>query len=60
MPILSGDIQLLAFERLSDAPDGGGRMTGRVIIDGQSNNVFADNVWKKSNLQKYPNSINQN
>jgi hypothetical protein len=42
MPILSGDIQLLAAERLLDTPDGGGRMTGRVIADGQSNNLFPD------------------
>jgi hypothetical protein len=42
MPILKGDIQLLAAERLTDTPDGGGRMTGRVIVDGQSNNLFPD------------------
>lgn len=42
MPILTGDIQLLASERLSDTFDGGGRMTGRVIVDGQSNNLFPD------------------
>jgi hypothetical protein len=42
MPILTGDIKLLASERLLDTPDGGGRMTGRVIVDGQSNNLFAD------------------
>lgn len=42
MPILSGDIQLLAAERLLDTPDGGGRMTGRVVADGQSNNLFPD------------------
>jgi hypothetical protein len=42
MPILSGDVKLLASERLLDTPDGGGRMTGRVIADGQSNNLFPD------------------
>ncbi len=42
MPILSGDVKLLASERLLDTPDGGGRMTGHVIVDGQSNNLFPD------------------
>ncbi len=42
MPILSGDVKLLASERLLDTPDGGGRMTGRVIVDGASNNLFPD------------------
>ncbi len=42
MTILSGDIKLLASERLLDTPDGGGRMTGHVVVDGQSNNLFPD------------------
>lgn len=42
MPILSGDVKLLASERLLDTPDGGGRMTGHVVVDGQSNNLFPD------------------
>jgi len=42
MPILSGDVKLLAAERLLDTPDGGGRMTGHVIVDGVSNNLFPD------------------
>ncbi|CAH0445173.1 hypothetical protein [Ralstonia pseudosolanacearum] len=42
MPILSGDVKLLAAERLLDTPDGGGRMTGHVVVDGQSNNLFPD------------------
>ena len=57
MPILSGDIQLLASERLIDTPDGGGRMTGRVIVDGQSNNIFPDiseldRTYGRVNLRK--------
>jgi hypothetical protein len=57
MPILSGDIQLLASERLSDTSDGGGRMTGRVIVDGQSNNLFPDvseldRTYGRVNLRK--------
>lgn len=42
MPILSQDIKLLASERLTDNPDGGGRITGNEIVDGQSNNLFPD------------------
>ena len=42
MAILKGDIKLLASERLIDTPDGGGRMTGHVVLDGQSNNLFPD------------------
>jgi hypothetical protein len=42
MPILSGDVKLLAAERLLDTPDGGGQITGHVVIDGQSNNLFPD------------------
>jgi hypothetical protein len=42
MAILSGDVKLLASERLLDTPDGGGHMTGHVVVDGQSNNLFPD------------------
>jgi len=42
MPILSGDVKLLTSERLLDTPDGGGHMTGQVVVDGQSNNLFPD------------------
>lgn len=42
MPILASDIKLLAAERLSDTPDGGGRMSGQVVVDSQSNNLFPD------------------
>lgn len=42
MPITSDDIKLLESERLTDTPDGGGRMTSREVIDGQVNNLFND------------------
>lgn len=42
MSILANDIKLLTAERLLDTPDGGGRMTGHVVVDGQSNNLFPD------------------
>jgi hypothetical protein len=42
MPILEGDLKFLKSERLNDASDGGGRMTGVAVIDGQSNNLFPD------------------
>lgn len=42
MPISQTDIKLLESERLTDADEGGGRMTGRVIIDGEENNIFPD------------------
>ena len=42
MPILSEDVKLLESERLTDNPDGGGRITGNEVTDGQSNNLFPD------------------
>lgn len=42
MTIQVTDIQLLASERLTDTDDGGGKMTGNVIVDGQINNLFPD------------------
>lgn len=42
MTIQVTDIQLLASERLTDADDGGGKMTGTVIESGQVNNLFPD------------------
>ena len=32
MSILSGDIKLLGSQRLTDTPDGGGRVTGHEIV----------------------------
>jgi hypothetical protein len=42
MPILAGDIKLLKSDTMSDVPEGGGAITGTVIVDGQSNNIFDD------------------
>lgn len=42
MPIEVTDIQLLASERLTDTDDGGGKMTGTVIVSGAINNLFPD------------------
>lgn len=42
MSILSGDIKLLASQRLTDTPDGGGRVTGREIVSGEHNSLFPD------------------
>lgn len=42
MAILEGDIKILASERLTDNEDGGGKMTGNVIVDGLENNLFDD------------------
>lgn len=42
MPITDSAIQLLASERLTDFDDGGGMVTGNVVVDGASNNLFDD------------------
>ena len=42
MPINTGDIKLLESDTMSDADEGGGAMTGVVIVDGESNNIFED------------------
>ncbi len=42
MGILEGDIRLFKSEVLLDTPDGGGKMTGNEVIDGESNNLFPD------------------
>lgn len=42
MTIQKTDIKLLESERLTDTPDGGGRMTGVEVVDGQVNNLFND------------------
>lgn len=42
MPITQTDIKLLEAQRMTDFEDGGGRMTGTVIADGVSNNIFPD------------------
>jgi hypothetical protein len=42
MAIAETDLIFLESERLDDSDQGGGRMTGNVIPDGQENNLFAD------------------
>ena len=42
MTILQGDLKLMKAERLNDTTEGGGRMTGQEVVDGQSNNLFPD------------------
>lgn len=42
MTITSQDVKLYKSEIMSDVDDGGGRMTGNEVIDGQLNNVFDD------------------
>jgi len=42
MPILPEDVKLMASQRLTDNEDGGGRMTGVEIVDGNVNNLFPD------------------
>ena len=42
MTITSNDVKLLESQRLTDADDGGGRATGKAIVDGQVNNLFPD------------------
>lgn len=40
--IKDNDLQFMESERMTDFNDGGGRMTGNVVIDGKINNVFPD------------------
>ncbi|MFW6344768.1 MAG: hypothetical protein ACOC0M_00330 [Halomonas sp.] len=42
MPILEGDIKLMQSQRMSDNSDGGGRITGNEVVDGESNGIFDD------------------
>jgi hypothetical protein len=42
MPITETDIKLLKSARMTDTPDGGGRMTGNVVQSGADNNLFDD------------------
>lgn len=57
MPIVATDIQLLASERMTDASDGGGRMTSNAIVSGALSNIFpkvsrTDAVYGRVNLRK--------
>ena len=40
MAITQDHIQILKSERLTDTPDGGGRITGNPVADGVPNDVF--------------------
>jgi hypothetical protein len=42
MPITALDIKLRKSQRLTDNPDGGGRMVAAEIVDGEMNNLFPD------------------
>ena len=42
MPILTGDIKLVASQVMDDVPEGGGGATANVIEDGVSNAIFPD------------------
>ncbi len=42
MPITENNIKILAAERNTDNPDGGGRITGNVLQSGVDNNLFDD------------------
>ena len=40
--ITDADLKLLQSERLTDYEDGGGRLTGTEVVDGEINNLFPD------------------
>ena len=42
MPILTGDVKLVASQVLADTEEGGGAPTSTVIVDGTSNSLFND------------------
>ena len=42
MTILAGDIKIFQSDTMADVPEGGGSLTGNVVISGQSNNMFDD------------------
>ncbi|HEY1033552.1 MAG TPA: hypothetical protein VGE09_01070, partial [Pseudoxanthomonas sp.] len=42
MGISATDIKLRKSQRLTDFPDGGGRMVAAEVVDGQLNNLFPD------------------
>lgn len=57
MTILDTDIKLRESERMTDTPDGGGRRTNRLVLDGVAGNVFpkvsrVDSVYGRVNFRK--------
>lgn len=67
MTITSDQIVLAESEVMADTDDGGGRMSGRIVVSGQVNNTFpdisrVDRVYGRVNLRKlylYINAANQ-
>lgn len=62
MTINATDIKLLESESMTDATDGGGRKTSRVIPDGIAGNIFPkvsrlDSVYGRVNLRKIYGSV---
>ena len=61
----STDIVLLESERMTDAADGGGRMTSTVIADGVAGNIFPkvsrlDTVYGRDNLRQIFGAVRPN
>lgn len=57
MTILASDIKLLQSERMTDAADGGGRMTSSEVLDGVAGSLFPkvsrlDAVYGRVNIRK--------
>lgn len=42
MPIETNNLVLYKSERLTDTSDGGGKYSGQIVLDGESNNLFPD------------------
>ncbi|ENW95790.1 hypothetical protein [Acinetobacter sp. NIPH 298] len=42
MPVETNNLILYKSERLTDTSDGGGKYSGQVVVDGESNNLFPD------------------
>ena len=42
MPVETNNLVLYKSERLTDTTDGGGKYSGQVVVDGESNNLFPD------------------
>lgn len=42
MPIETNNLVLYKSERLTDTSDGGGKYSGQIVVDGESNNLFSD------------------
>lgn len=42
MPIETNNLVLYKSERLTDTTDGGGKYSGQMVVDGESNNLFPD------------------